>query len=227
MSEDKLYTYFKKALKNQTLHKFDGSITALANATDFSRGYISNIYHGVKKAGYKSQIKIANSLGFELEAFYNLGKALEAGTGIGETEEARYTRLPKVLPAPAASLGCFVSNIESMVDNTFAFRGSWISRIGQEQNLLLMDVAGNSMAPLLSDGDVVMIDISQTSLIPDKIYAVRIEDLIYLRFIDRLPGKIVLKCYNKNYESMPLDTAEINDANFKILGRVVWWAHLD
>ena len=63
--------------------------------------------------------------------------------------------------------------------------------------MALMRVAGDSMQPEICHGDVVLIDQSKRSIIPGRIFAVGFEEAIYLKRIDMLPGKVILKSVNE------------------------------
>ena len=59
--------------------------------------------------------------------------------------------------------------------------------------MVLMRVSGDSMEPEIRDGDVVLLDQSKTRIVPGKMFAVGFEESIYIKRIDNLPGKVILK----------------------------------
>jgi phage repressor protein C with HTH and peptisase S24 domain len=105
----------------------------------------------------------------------------------------------------------------------YAFRKEWLKSKGAMESMRLMRVTGESMAPTIEDNDVVMVDFSQSSVMAGKIFAVRIDDEIVVKRLERKPGKLVFVSDNRrNYEPMELDLSEYS--NVEILGRVVWLA---
>ncbi|WP_328285308.1 S24 family peptidase [Alkalidesulfovibrio alkalitolerans] len=65
--------------------------------------------------------------------------------------------------------------------------------------MVLMRVMGDSMEPEIKNADVVLIDQSQRQLGHGQVFAVGVEDLVYLKIIDTLSGKLLLKSFNPAY----------------------------
>lgn len=107
-------------------------------------------------------------------------------------------------------------------ERQYSFRSDFLCRKGQIDKMVLMRVEGDSMAPEIRGNDVVLIDQSQTQPMAGNVYAVGIEDLVYLKMIDAAPGKLVLSSYNPAYESFEIDTRGDLEARVRIIGRVVW-----
>ena len=94
----------------------------------------------------------------------------------------------------------------------------------------MIAVAGDSMEPDLYNGDLIVVDHSQTVLRDSNIYAVRFSDSLFVKRIQRAPGgRILLLSKNKDYSELIVDDNSIvNDldtANFQIIGRVVASMH--
>lgn len=222
MNGTKTYNYFLSALRHILYEKYNNNMAALARVTDYSHGYIVNILNKVKPAGYDAQSQIALKLGYELFDFLTFGKELIDDSPIRHREK-RFLYIPKVYATPSAGNGSF--EVSSEVEDLYAFRTDWLACKGDPMNMVLMDVSGDSMSPYIMDGDTVMIDQSKKSLIQNKVYAVRVEDLIYLKYIDREPGKFILRSHNKDYTPVIIDTAFLTDSSFAILGMAIWWGH--
>jgi phage repressor protein C with HTH and peptisase S24 domain len=85
----------------------------------------------------------------------------------------------------------------------------------------LMRVTGESMSPTLEDEDIVLVDLSQNDIRVGKIYAVRMDDEIVVKRLERKPGKLVLVSDNRRFyepQEIPLG----DQSNVEVLGRVVW-----
>ena len=98
----------------------------------------------------------------------------------------------------------------------------FIQRKGNPDNMVLMRVSGDSMEPEIMDGDVVLLDQSKTRIVPGRMFAVGFEEAIYLKRIDMLPGKIVLKSANLAYPPVELDVRGQCEDFFRVIGRVLW-----
>lgn len=86
-----------------------------------------------------------------------------------------------------------------------------------------MRVAGDSMQPEIMDNDVVLIDQSKKDIIPGKIFAVGFEEAIYLKRIDMIPGKVILKSVNEErYPPISLDAQGDMAEQFRVIGKVIW-----
>lgn len=128
--------------------------------------------------------------------------------------------VPMVQARLAAGTGSFETSDE--VDGLYAFRSSFLSRRGNPARMVMMRVAGDSMEPKIEDGDVVLIDQSQAQPQPGQVYAVGIEDAVYIKVIDFLPGKLVLKSANPAYPPIEVDARQDLADGVRIIGHVIW-----
>ena len=68
-----------------------------------------------------------------------------------------------------------------------------------------------------------LLDQSKKDIIPGRIFAVGFEEAIYLKRIDMVPGKVVLKSVNETaYPPIELDVRGDMAAQFRVIGKVVW-----
>lgn len=104
----------------------------------------------------------------------------------------------------------------------YAFRRDFIQRKGNPAHMVLMRVNGDSMQPEVMHNDVVLLDQSKTRPHPGPIFAVGIEDAIYLKRVDMLPGQIVLKSVNPAYDPIHIDMGEQTSDQFRVIGQVLW-----
>lgn len=105
----------------------------------------------------------------------------------------------------------------------YAFRKEWLVRKGQVTRMRLMRVTGVSMEPTLRDEDMVLLDLSQRDILAGKIYAVRIDDEIVVKRLDKRPGAIVL--ISDNHACYPPLEVPLDDAHcVELIGRVIWMA---
>ncbi len=72
------------------------------------------------------------------------------------------------------------------------------------------------------DGDAVLIDQSKKEVKLGRIYAVGFEDAIYLKRIDKEPGKIILKSVNPEYRPIVIELGEQTFDSFRVIGQILW-----
>jgi len=106
---------------------------------------------------------------------------------------------------------------EQVVDS-IAFRSEWIKQRlkAQSRDLILIEVAGDSMAPTAEDSDLIIANLAEPRFRQDGIYLLRTDDGLVVRRIQRRPdGKLLVRSDNPKYEPMVVSSV-------KIIGRVVW-----
>jgi SOS-response transcriptional repressor LexA len=112
---------------------------------------------------------------------------------------------------------------DAEIEAYYAFRHEWLRRKGQIGQMRLMRVTGDSMEPTLRDEDMVLIDLSQADILPGKIFAVRIDDQIVVKRLDKRPGRLMLISDNRAlYQPLEVDLDE--SVGVEVIGRVIWMA---
>lgn len=116
-----------------------------------------------------------------------------------------------------------------------AFRRDWLSSIGvSASSAALITVRGDSMFPIISDGDLVMIDTSRT--VPQlrrprqirrgmpEIFVLEIEGDLRLKWVDRpAPDQLVL--HSENTRLFQPEYYRLPDSALRVIGKVAWWGH--
>jgi phage repressor protein C with HTH and peptisase S24 domain len=102
--------------------------------------------------------------------------------------------------------------------DTFRFSRRWLAEQGLERaQLSAIRVEGDSMEPLLNDGDEILVDRSPRAF-RDGIHVVRLgETLMVKRVASAGPGRIALLSQNLAYPPVEVAADEV-----AIIGRVVW-----
>ncbi len=132
------------------------------------------------------------------------------------------------VPLVAAKLSAGGGSLETegIVLQRMAFRREWLQRRGSIDNMVLMRVHGDSMEPYIQDGDLSLIDTSQKAIIPYAVYAVGVDDGIYVKAVETLPGqRLVLRSFNERYAPMDIDMRGDLADSVRIIGKVLWWCH--
>jgi phage repressor protein C with HTH and peptisase S24 domain len=151
---------------------------------------------------------------------FGTGEQKAAEQGQQAPCDPSFEMVPKVLARLSAGTGSLETSAE--VTARYAFRKEWITAKGQPGRMVLMDVTGDSMEPAILDKDVVLIDQSQSEVIAGAIYAVGIDEEVLIKYIDKEPGKYLLRSSNDRYRPIEIDFKD-ESLNVRIIGRVVWW----
>ena len=148
---------------------------------------------------------------------------LETGSGQklhkhSDSNDAIFSNIPKVRARLSAGGGSF--EVGSKIEGYYAFRKDWLHTKGAINQMVLMDIFGNSMEPEMKDGDTILIDESQKDILAGAIYAVGVDDTIMVKRLEKHPNKLVLLSDNKDYSPIYLQGGEINSV--RIIGKVIW-----
>ena len=107
------------------------------------------------------------------------------------------------------------------VDFQLAFRNDWLEKYGGVNQLVALEVEGDSMAPELKEKDVVLINknIKEVSL-GGGIYAIKWKGNILAKRLQVNPqtGTVLIKSDNPSYE-----TLETNLDDIEIEGKIIWF----
>lgn len=153
--------------------------------------------------------------------FFGRGEKSPQGTATlthaGDTELVMVPMVEARLSAGSGSL-----QVDGDVERSYAFRADFLRRKGNPKQMVMMRVEGDSMQPEIMHNDVVLLDKSKQDIRQGRIFAVGFDDAIYLKRIDQLPGKIILKSANSDYPPVELDVRGQNEDAFRVIGQVIW-----
>lgn len=133
-----------------------------------------------------------------------------------------FVYFPRFSVEAAAGAGA-VNHAEDVVE-MLAFRRDWVRRElrTEPKNLVLISVRGDSMAPTLEAGDVILVDSAHVRVETNAIYAFVSDEqgLRVKRLQRRDDGSMVVKSDNPAYEPEVLSKRQA--AGMVVTGRVVW-----
>ena len=134
----------------------------------------------------------------------------------GKPLRGDWVDVPRLALEAAARPGALAG--EEQAIGAFRFSAQWLRGQGLDPAMLsAIAVAGDSMEPLLRDGDEILVDRSPRPL-RDGIHVVRVgEALLVKRVQAGIPGRIVLESENSAYRPIELAPGEV-----EVVGRVVW-----
>ncbi len=127
-----------------------------------------------------------------------------------------YIEVPRLMVGASAGPGALASG-EAIFD-AFRFSRRWLSEHGLENaKLSAITVEGDSMEPLLNDGDEILVDRAPRAF-RDGVHVVRLDDtLMVKRVASAGAGKFALLSQNLAYPPLTVGADEL-----EIIGRVVW-----
>jgi phage repressor protein C with HTH and peptisase S24 domain len=131
-------------------------------------------------------------------------------------ESGEWVDVPRLDLGASAGPGAIAGG-EGAFD-TFRFSRRWLAEQGLESaQLSAIRVEGDSMEPLLNDGDEILVDRSPRTF-RDGIRVVRLgETLMVKRVASAVPGRMALLSQNLAYPPVEVAADEV-----AIIGRVVW-----
>ncbi|MFM5906013.1 MAG: helix-turn-helix transcriptional regulator [Novosphingobium sp.] len=158
----------------------------------------------------------------KLAAFFGVAESeLGAPEEISRPEVAparlgSHVPIPRLALDASAGQGAFVGD-EVPVDSIF-FSTRWLRAHGFDPGQLsAISVVGDSMEPVLRDGDDILVD-QRPRPLHDGIHVVRVgESLLVKRVQTGAGGRIVLESANPAYRPIELSADEV-----QVVGRVVW-----
>lgn len=148
---------------------------------------------------------------------------------VEELEEAKldpavFADIPVLDIELSAGNGCEAEIVESIVDS-FPLRRADLRKAGvSPTNARIVKIWGNSLLPVLNNGDHVAVDMSQSKPIRDgDLYALRDGVLLRVKVLINQPdGGLMLRSFNK--EEYPDEVLNFNERRSRIhvIGRVFW-----
>lgn len=181
-----------------------GSATELSKITGISNANISRWLKGDRDPRIGEFTPILDYLGVTMQ--------------IPGEKYYEYSYIPKV--EAVAGAGATLETSDSIV-GYYAFRTDFLGREHiSEQHSVLMDVRGDSMEPLLKDGDTVLVDQSDTQPLDGRIYVVTLGDELRVKRIQKGLAGILLRSENPRYADIPVEGVALE--SFRIHGRVRW-----
>lgn len=126
------------------------------------------------------------------------------------------------IPKHAAKAGAGASlETSDAVEGLYAFRKDWLAAQGiYASSSVLLDVVGDSMEPLLREGDTILIDKRDTDIKDGKIYVVTLGNELRVKRVYRSLEGIILRSENTHYPDVHVNGADLEALHLH--GRVRW-----
>lgn len=217
------------AARMSTLVDLAGNANKLARQAGLSLTTIQSLLTGKSDPTRMSLIALAEATGTEIEW-------IAAGAGpmrrSGAADSASVVAYKSSIGAPEGDF-VFVPMMQGRIsagggllpDNTMemavAFRRDWIERKGDARLMSVIRVQGDSMAPTLAPGDVILVNHNVNAVAAGGgIYAIALKDEIVVKRVEVvLPsGALRITSDNKEYGEFIADPGQVT-----INGKVIWY----
>ncbi|SUA93490.1 putative transcriptional regulator [Neisseria mucosa] len=220
----------------------DSTLEEIASKIDMSYMGLNKVFakDGLPKA--ETLIKIQDVTGCDLNWLLtgkgvpyldrarpeNAGAFPVSDTGAGAVDTLgnpvdlrEFVFIPRYSVEAAAGHGQTVSDEKPLF--CMAFRRYWIENYvtRQTDKLSVIAVKGDSMEGILNHGDNILINHAETEP-RDGLYVLRIGNDLFVKNIQRLPGRLLVKSANPLYEPFEIDLTADN-TDIAIIGRVEWF----
>ena len=203
----------------------------LESAIDALRNYVNerhdgNVSRAAKALGMKTNILYQWLAGTRSPSLTSLGPVFDAmgiTLDLPGVESYDFDYIPKV--AAKAGAG---SSLETSGETIglYAFRKDYITAHGiHPKSSILLDVVGDSMEPLLKDGDTIVVDQSDKEVRDGKTYLVAYGEELRVKHILKMPRGLILRSENQRYADVLIEPEELGTYAI-IHGRVRWFGRM-
>lgn len=88
------------------------------------------------------------------------------------------------------------------------------------ENIKIVTAEGDSMSPMIEDGDLVFLDVREASCDRDGVYFLMMDDLFFIKRVQRtFGGRLILISENPKYRD--IEISPDSQVTFKVFGRVI------
>jgi len=220
-------TKIRKARKARKLSQ--KALGELCGWTD-AQSRISNYEHDEREPAMDDLRKIADALGEKLSYFVEEqppggyvveGEPIIEWNNPEDLPEGQYVFVPRYEARVSAGNGHVMYEVLEK-EQPQAFRTDWIKRRGlKSAGLMSVYAKGDSMEDRIHDGDSLLIDRAQKTIIDGKIYAIQYAGEVRVKRLYKLPDGGLL-VHSDNKEKYPqITVSPVDLEHIEIIGRVV------
>ncbi|HEY1710320.1 MAG TPA: LexA family transcriptional regulator [Rhizomicrobium sp.] len=121
----------------------------------------------------------------------------------------------------SAGAGAYVEDLSETPHHHLMFREQWLRRVASDlTQLMVLEVAGDSMWDTLHDGDHVLVDRLQINPRREGLYVLRFDDVLQVKRLSMHPVSrlLTVKSDNANYPTY----LDVSPTDIVVVGRVIW-----
>lgn len=185
---------------------------------------VRNVLRGAKKSGTPLNRAREICEALDLELYFGPKRDVSAPPAPIEIDGEDFASIKRVAAEASAGPGMVNGDVE--VIGTLAFRRDWLREIGvRPEKALLVSVTGDSMAPRIKAGDLVLLDLARTEIVSGQPFIFTdIDGETRLKRLHRL-GKRTLAIVSDNPDHPPELRDGLDAERIKVLGQIVWSGH--
>lgn len=197
-----------------------GSGDELSRLTAIPRRTLEYYLTGEREPKVARCVEIAKAVGVDIGWLASGEGEMRPSQSMATPDDGKYVYVPLYDARCSAGSGSW--NEGAKVWTQLAFTRYSLQRKGlNPDNLSAIQVSGDSMEPLLDDGDTVLIDHQRNSLEGEGIYVIHLDDHLYAKRLQRqFDGSLSIISQNKDYQTMSVPKERLDE--LQIIGRVVW-----
>jgi len=219
------------------------SLNRLAGELGLDPGNLSRQEREQQSVSETQLKRITEFFGLTLSEFYglieheNLGVRLPDGRRVAgarpvlewehpeDLPPGQYVLVPHLTLRASAGNGAWIEDHEIETSGSLAFLSDWIRRadITSLKNLVVVDVVGESMAPRIQGGDVLLVDRGQIRIRDGRVYVLHTPDGFKVKRLSWRPNRILVTSDNPaDPANAPYEVKESELDELRIVGRAVW-----
>lgn len=159
----------------------------------------------------------------KLARYFSVSESLLGGPAADEAESSGLLSVKRHPVTVSAGPGAMVN--EEVGKPYFAFDERWLKSLtaSRPDNLSIVRVEGDSMAPTLNAGDEILVDLGDSAeRLRDGIYVLRIDDAVVVKRLALNPvgRRVTVQSDNPAYPDWP----DCSLDSINCIGRVIWAA---
>lgn len=224
--ENKLFEKRRNRL-TQWMHERQLNQVDVATRSGKTRSYISLILSAGKSFGEKTARHLEKSLlmpsdYLDSDDNKRLFHVVD-WERVEELDDSVYALVPRIAVQLSAGGGAVHQGEDELPP--LAFRREWLAKknITSRSNLRTCEVHGDSMEPYLTDGDTVLIDMGQTSIVDNKVYAIEHSGEVRIKRLSKtFSGGMLIRSDNSRYPDEQLTPEQA--AQLRVIGVCCWRA---
>ncbi len=197
-----------------------GSVAELARAIGVSDNAIYKWLAGRGQPSLPSVVAIARAAGVSVEWLATGRESIaRAGGPVSIAAAGDYAFMPRGEIRVGGRRGTRMRS--SLIVDVLAFGAGWLEHrlAADAERLMLLEVSGDSMAPTLREGDLVLADLRETRARIDGVYVLREQNDLVVKRLQRQRFGAALTIRSDNPAYQPI---AVSPGGVSIVGRVIW-----
>lgn len=179
----------------------------LSEILGISQSAVNQWEKGVNLPANKHLIKLSQLASISIEWLLHGGKESNSAINI------------KYYPKIESSAGC---GFENDKEDFFLISNDLIPfNDGVNKHTIALNVRGDSMEPVISEGGIVLIDTLDKNIKDGKIYVFRQQETLRLKRFEYSTSHIIIKSYNPAYQDEKVSFQEFYSSS-DVIGRVIY-----